>query len=294
MIKEIAVVTMSDKHKNEEGGYCVAGFDLTDQNKWIRLIGIHEHFRIIDTEAVYASGEMCKPLDVIRVEVRKMDAQLRQEAADNPALHPLETYEDNMFTIQPENYVVFGRFELLRRMDIKEMLDIAPLEQSDYIYKDTKKYLTIPEAIENNKSLIIAKVDNLELYPKKKYQNDDEYEAHYKAKFDYNGVHYEDLTVTDPDYEAELTGFDGLYFGETYLVISIGQEFMDKHYKIIARIFEVVYTIENNRLNMFHAYKDCSYLERYADQIKYALYDDLAENGMKQCKKCEDRLMRTN
>ena len=85
----------------------------------------------------------------------------------------------------------------------------------------------------------------------KKYQ-DDGYQAHYRAKFDYNGVHYEDISVTDPDYDAARTEYAGLVFGETYIIVSIGEEFNDRHYKIIAKIFELVYTIENNRFKLFH------------------------------------------
>lgn len=149
--------------------------------------------------------------------------------------------------------------------------------------------VSVDEAMRNGSSLTMVKVDNLELYPKKKYQ-DDGYQAHYRAKFDYNGVHYEDISVTDPDYDAARTEYAGLVFGETYIIVSIGEEFNDRHYKIIAKIFELVYTIENNRFKLFHAFRDCQYLGKYSADIKYGLYDHLEETGERPCKKCKERL----
>lgn len=282
MRKEIIVLTMSDKHKGEKGGYCVAGIELGNANSWIRLIGNHEYFKINNTEVVYADGNMCKPLDVISVDVEKMTRKFRDSNC-------IKDYDDNMFAIQPENYFVLGRFEFVRKSDIDEVMRIAPIGNSQYIYMNSSRSLSVEEAMRNGSSLTMVKVDNLELYPKKKYQ-DDGYQAHYRAKFDYNGVHYEDISVTDPDYDAARTEYAGLVFGETYIIVSIGEEFNDRHYKIIAKIFELVYTIENNRFKLFHAFRDCQYLEKYSADIKYGLYDHLEETGELPCKKCQERL----
>lgn len=160
MRKEIIVLTMSDKHKGEEGGYCVAGIELGNANSWIRLIGNHEYFKINNTEVVYADGNMCKPLDVISVDVEKMTRKFRDSNC-------IKDYDDNMFAIQPENYFVLGRFEFVRKSDIDEVMRIAPIGNSQYIYMNSSRSLSVDEAMGNGSSLTMVKVDNLELYPKK-------------------------------------------------------------------------------------------------------------------------------
>ena len=285
----VLVLTRSDKHRAEDGGYCVAGIDL-ETSAWVRLIGPHYKFKIADAEAIYDNGEMCEPFDVIDVDADKVDEDMIRRCNEEgwgEDCH--EQYSESMLLVQPENYMVHGKFRFVERKTIDDLLAMNVVDNGEFIFSNGNRRLDIQEAEQNNQSLILVKAENLELYPMPKSGGTgEEYQAHYRARFTYNGTVYEDISVTDPDYEAELTDFSGLYFGETYLVLSVGGEFHDYHYKLIAKIFEVVYTIDNNRLNIFHAFRDCRYLERY-DNIKHALYDDLVGQGMEQCALCQSR-----
>lgn len=287
----LLVLTRSDKHRGPDGGYCVAGIDM-ETSRWIRLIGPHFKFKIADVEAIYDNGNMCEPFDVIDVDAEKVDDDMiRRCNVEGWGENCNEQYSDNMLLIQPENYMVHGKFRFVEKKTIDDLLRMNVVDNSEFIFSNGNRRLSIHEAEQNNRSLVLVKADDLELYPMPRTREDgsvDGYQAHYRARFTYNGTVYEDISVTDPDYEAELTDFGGLYFGETYLVLSVGGEFHDFHYKLIAKIFEVVYTIENNSLNIFHAFRDCRYLQRY-DNIKHALYDDLVNEGMEQCALCQRR-----
>ncbi len=305
MRMQIVLLTISDKHNDKydntktikEGGYCVAGFEIGNPSKWIRLIGAHDHYKITNAEAVYEDGSLCQPLDVIEVDAVAFTEEYWQAGNAGGWGTPgeptvvFQDYPQNLSQIQSENYYTSGKFRFVRKMKVEEFLTYYPACNDPFIFGDQKDYLTIDEAIAQGRSLSFVKVDHLELSPQLKYGSTTEYKSHYKASFIYNGNQYTNITVTDPDYAAELTNFDGFLFGDTYLVMSLGEEFNSRHYKLVAKIFEVVYTIENNSFNYFHAYRDCRYLQRYP-KVTRDLYDNLIRKNMTQCKECDDRLYR--
>lgn len=303
MVKQVVVLTISDKHNDKydnsvtekEGGYCVAGFEIGTPGKWIRLIGAHDHFKITNAEAVYQDGTLCQPLDVIEVDTIEVTEEFWNMGnahgwgPDGDPMRYFEEYSHNLLEIQTENYYAAGKFRFIRKMSVEELLTSYSASNAPYIFGDTKGSLSVDDAKTQGHSLCFIKVEHLELEPRLKHGSTTEYKSHYKASFDYNGNRYENITVTDPDYAAELTDFDGLIFGDTYLVVSLGEEFNSRHYKLIAKIFEVSYTIENNTLNYFHAFRDCPYLKKY-DHVCRDLYDNLIRQNKKQCVECGKRL----
>lgn len=66
MKKDIIILTCSAKH----GGYCVAGID-TETDDWIRLVASDD----LGTNEIpkyfmsYSNDTVCKPLDVVSVEI---------------------------------------------------------------------------------------------------------------------------------------------------------------------------------------------------------------------------------
>ena len=282
---KLVILAVSDKHKEDvSGGYCVAGIQYDFPHKWVRLVGKHDSFKLTNSEAVYKNGErrgtLCQPLDIVEVEASLVDLGFLNRGI-------LKGYPTNLLYVQPENYYIHRELHFLRKMSIEELLNIVPLEMSDEVLGSDRHFLTLEEAVKLKKSLTIVKVDNLELYPQRSFYNG-RYKEHYKARFTYKGKTYENISVTDPEYAAGLTDYSELTFGDTYLVMSIGEEFRNCHYKIIARIFEVVYTIENNNLKYFHAYRDCKYLARYNTVIR-DLYGNLVRKNLIPCQACESR-----
>ena len=288
----VIVLTRSDKHyTEEEGGYCIAGLDYDDRTHWVRLLGQHYKMKITNAEAVYEDGTICAPLDIIEVnDAVRVDEEFYNA---NNGRYALTDYR-----IQPENYIVpVAPFVKLGRISIDEVLRCAPISDSRYIFGNTGKSLSVEEAIANNSSLVLIKVEDLLLEPKNRH-NEDGYQAHYRASFTYNGVRYSDISVTDPDYAAELTDFDRLSFGDTFMIVSLGELYereyqgrtLRDHFKIVAKIFETVYTIPNNRLGYFHAFKDCRYLERYRNSLQRALWQEMEAEGKQPCPTCMGRL----
>ncbi len=281
----IIVLTRSDKHFNEtEGGYCVAGLNHDNPGQWVRLLGRHDYMKITNAEAMYNDGTLCEPLDIIEV--------------DNPVHVDEVFYNANIGTyrdfadyrVQPENYLVpVSPFTKIGRISIEDLLQRAPIDTTPTIFGNTYRRLEVPEAISNNSSLVMIRVTGLELYPEENY-NRGGYKAHYKARFHYNGNEYTDISVTDPEYAAELTDYTGMAFADTFLIVSLGELFNGKHYKLIAKIFETVYTISNNRLNYFHAFKDCRYLERYQNDLHKILWQDAEKEGLRPCPTCLERV----
>lgn len=240
---EILVLAVSEKHC----GYCVAGLNLATYNlenkhkpEWIRLIGNHESFELTKNEIVYMSHEniekTCKPLDIIKVKAIKMTPYIHKSL-----LNEYKKYEEeSMFCIQPENYVVAGKFEFVDEISVNKFLRNVTLDNNKYIFGNRKKCLSPEDAIMNNMSLTIVKVENLRLFPKMKYWKN-EYYSRYRASFYYNGQYYDDISVTDPDYivNSQDQNPEELEFcNDTYLVVSLGEYFNGYHYKIIAKIFD--------------------------------------------------------
>lgn len=245
----------------------------------------------------YNIALMCtekKPIDCHRAIMVARRFELHgvsvQHILNNTVFEPngYGTYNEDVLTIQPENYYTDSQFIKVDRKTINDVMSLEIETGAPYIFSDGSNYLSKNEAIRCNHSLEFIKAENLVLYPVTD-QDTGGYKAHYKARFTYNGIHYDNITVTDPEYDAGLTDFDGLVFGETYLVVSLGEEFRGNHYKLIAKIFDLVYTIENNPLIFFHAFRDCRYLERYPNVI-YALWDDQVRDGKTPCKECKQRL----
>ncbi len=285
----IVVLTISDKHNDRDidkivdkkGGYCVAGFEIDSQGKWVRLIGNHEYYKITDEEARYSDGTLCQHLDIIDVDASLVDQRMLNSGI-------IDEYPDNLLEVQRENHLASGKFRFENKMTVEELLSNYPVEQPDKIFGTELECLTIDEAKKYRKSLLLVRIENLKLHPQRKWGSSDEFKSHYKASFEYNGITYSNITVTDPDYVAELTDFKGMSYGKTYVVLRLGEEFKEKHYILIAKIFDVVYTIENNSLRYFHAFRDCRYLKKYKNVVR-ELYENLKNNGFECCQECERR-----
>ena len=298
----IVILTISDKHNDKydnskvvkEGGYCIAGFEVGHPDSWIRLLGKHDHYKITNEEAVYDNGVMCQPLDIIEVEAYPVDQNFiyvcRSSWRPKGNVYDIfANYPESLLSVQPENYYVIGKFQYIDHMSMEELLSEYYEESGGRLFGSSSNWLTVRQAEENKKSLQMIKVSNLELYPIEQRYGKDEYSSHYRARFDYNGFTYENITVTDPEYAADLNDYMNLSFGDTYLVVSLGERYYGKHYKLIAKIFDVVYTIENNFLKYFHAFRDCVYLQRY-NNITRDLYQTMIKKGMKPCQECNNRI----
>ncbi len=266
MKKQLVILTISDKHNDKydrnipdlmkNGGYCIAGFEVGGNGEWIRLIGKHEHFKITNEEAVYENGVLCEPFDVIEVDCMKMDEELWSMGMahgwgeeGSPWLHFVD-YDEELLSIQPENYIVKDRFKIIRKMAPEEFFSSCSFYDRPYIFTNKWSSLPVSLALDNAHSLALVKVSELVLMPEEKKNTDSAgvslgiaYKNHYKASFRYAGNVYGNITVTDPDYDARSFDYEVLELGDRTIVMSLGEKFPadsedGRHYKLIAKIFD--------------------------------------------------------
>ena len=107
MEKDVIILTCSAKHR----GYCVAGIDLTI-GEWIRLVGSED----LDTNEIpkrfmyYSDSTICKPLDVVSVNVIENlpgDIQSENVLVD---LNKKPVYKDFVRPEQLKDYISYDRY----------------------------------------------------------------------------------------------------------------------------------------------------------------------------------------
>lgn len=209
MKKEVAILTKSSKFK----GYCVAGIDI-NTGEWVRFVSDNEqvHGALSTYDISYADGRICKPLDVVSVDIVR--------AA--PLVH------------QPENYLIDSReyWRKIGECTLFDVLDVHPAEHRPYVYENTNPYVDDEEinnidyslTLVHVSSLMISQITNFNSRPKT------------KASFFYNGKWYNNMSVTDPDFYSVLNGTG---FANAYLVISLPDTpfLVNCYYKFVAQIF---------------------------------------------------------
>ncbi len=185
-----------------KGDYCIAGLD-TSFGEWVRLVSDADGSPLLAIHRQYQNvpGE-CKPLDVVSAELlervpKRNQTGNRRVKADT--MHKLGT------------------------MSIDDVLQLHASENHAYIFGNDSASLSAEEMHQYNfnYSLMLVNVKALHLHSG-------------KADFTYNGHHYCDMSITDPDYTFSA----GL--GNAYLVVSMAtnpDRRSGRYHKFIAKIF---------------------------------------------------------
>lgn len=209
MKREVAILTKSSKYK----GYCVAGIDI-NTGEWVRFVSDNEqtHGALSVYDISYANRRICKPLDVVRVDV----------VGAAPLAH------------QPENYLIDSH-EYWRKTGectLSDVLAVHPAEVRPYLYGNLSPFVDGEEIDDIGYSLTLVKVSSLticqttNIYGKPKT----------KASFVYNGKLYTNMSVTDPDFYSVP---DGTRYANAYLVISLPDAPFPEncYFKFVAQIY---------------------------------------------------------
>lgn len=207
--KRLIIMTKSSKYE----GSCVAGIDL-ETGKWVRLVTDNEetHGAVEWKDMYYGDGSRVDILDVADVPVK--------EAC------PTES--------QPENIYLdtSTRMKYVRPAGMREVFCLHPCEKHTFLYGNTAPYAT-PRNRTYGKwgySLALVHVTDVKIVKKENSAGAQKT----KMNFEYNGNHYEDISVTDPElYDIE----EGTVFPEAVLVVSIGAPYLERHYKYVAAMF---------------------------------------------------------
>ena len=118
MKREVAILTKSSKYK----GYCVAGIDI-NTGEWVRFVSdnVQTHGALSVYDISYANRCICKPLDVVRVDV----------VGAAPLAH------------QPENYLIDSH-EYWRKTGectLSDVLAVHPAEVRPYLYGNLSPFV---------------------------------------------------------------------------------------------------------------------------------------------------------
>lgn len=209
MKREVAILTRSSKFKN----YCVAGVDI-NTGEWVRFVSDNEqaHGALSAYDISYADGRICKPLDIVLVDV--------------VGAAPL--------VLQPENYLIDSH-EYWRKTGectLSDVLAVHPAEVRSYIYGNTYPYVDGEEIDSIGYSLTLVRVSSLTISQTINFNG----QPKTKASFIYNGKWYSNMSVTDPEFYSVP---NGTRFANAHLVISLPETPFpdDCYYKFVAQIY---------------------------------------------------------
>ena len=207
------------------GGRCVAGKVIADHqiSGWLRPVSALPTGELSSRQCQYENGDDPQPLDVIDVPLAC------------PVPHAFQT--ENWEVASNERWVKIGRlkWQCLRKG--------ADSPRSLWINNSSTRHgchdrVTSQDAGSLDCSLYLIPVPRLSLTVISPSVDFGDPERRVQAAFRYRGTNYA-LWVTDPIVEAQLIkpkGPNKEDIGECYLTISLGEEFLGFHYKLVAAI----------------------------------------------------------
>lgn len=209
--KKIIVMTESSKFKNN----CVAGIDV-DTGEWIRVVSDDEetHGALTDDDLRYEDGTKCQVMDIVNI----------------PFVKEVPT------DVQPENILLDRDWyiENTGTATLEEILKIHPSERRNYVFATKFSAIKEEDLYEYgvDYSLMLIKATCLVFG----WRKNDKRQKKLKVSFKYNGIVYEDVSVTDPDFYAVA---ERKRIQSAYLVVSLGAPYHGYCYKFVAKIFPV-------------------------------------------------------
>ena len=220
--KDVLIISKSKKHHN----YCVAAIDC-DQSSLVRIISDEEdiHYAIKPDDLCDEDGNEAQVLDKVTINLKENDIELNYQP-------------ENMLLDTNEYIVNHGR---QKDDDLIETLDNLS-NIYDHIFYNTDKKISSDD-LENideddMHSLEVIKPKSVTVRVK------DREKRTLKASIKYNGEWYNDLSVTDMNFEQEY--FDDVEDSENgyitlkdvYLILSLGEKYNGNHYKLVSSVIE--------------------------------------------------------
>ncbi len=215
MYKKIVLLAKSKKHQN----YCVAGKDV-DTGEWVRLISEEEeiHNAVRPENLIYSDETEAQILDVIRAKVKEVD-------------------EENINPNQPENYILDKNYYLTKIEEETYNLDDM-IDNTEKIFFNDMNSISVEDLqdIDNIHSLVLIEPDIVRVRIKN--------ETDLIANVWYKGVWYNNLTITDSRFNREYYNEiidEPRSFRDFKIVVSLAEEYNNRHYKLIASVIEPQY-----------------------------------------------------
>lgn len=205
----------------KDGGFCVAGWTFDNQGnvKWIRLVENETGKTIYRYKDFFRKRNVGDILDFIEVE-----------------------YVPVPLSIQSENCLLLNEPRCIHQYYFRDFYSWNPnIINNANLLKPSRNYLTIDEAEQFDKSLMLADIDNLCLYIVEYTDKWGRLCRKTKANFSYKGMEFYNYSVTDQDYFYIKKD---LYFGKCKIILSIPEKWFmlenfesPRYYKFIAKIF---------------------------------------------------------
>ncbi|MFI7318764.1 dual OB domain-containing protein [Streptomyces venezuelae] len=218
VIKELVCLANSRKHL----GRCIAGIDI-ESNTWVRPVSSRQTHEVSAPERQYRDGAEPRVLDVVSMRL----------------LRP------KRFGFQTENWILDPGSQWVKRGHVG-WDDLCRLEQKPkhlWVNSEdsTRKGLNDRVPVEHQfallNSLKLIRVASLTIEVDRPYDANRDLEV--RAKFRHSGSTYI-LKVTDAVYEEKFRalGVGSYSLSESFLTVSLGEEFKGYLYKMVAAIIE--------------------------------------------------------
>ncbi|MGW6531155.1 dual OB domain-containing protein [Streptomyces venezuelae] len=216
--KELVCLANSRKHN----GRCIAGIDI-QSNLWVRPVSSRPGHEVSEAERRYRNGAEPRILDVVSVRL----------------LRP------KRFGFQTENWILDpgSQWEKRGRVGWDDLRRLEQRPKHLWVNSEdsTRKGLNDRVAVEQEfallNSLKLIRVKAVTVEVDRPYDANRELEV--RAKFRHAGATYI-LKVTDAVYEERFRalGVGSYELSESFLTVSLGEEFKGHFYKMVAAIIE--------------------------------------------------------
>ena len=218
------IIILANSRKNSGG--CIVGKEIKSK-KWIRPVSARKTEEISEEEMSYKNGDMPKPLDIIKIPIKKHKPSPNQQEnhliEDGYYWEKIGEYSKNLETLSdtPKNLWGVGNSSKYGKND-----RIPKKESADY---SKSAYLIKPDSLKIQVAFETAEFFN----PKPKA----------RAQFTYNNKEYI-LSVTDPLLEKKYLPKYNLRINiylpvkNIYLCVSIGKPYKGYCYKFLASLIE--------------------------------------------------------
>lgn len=232
---ELVVLTKSSKHK----GYCVAGIEC-NTGKWIRLVSADKETdgALTDEDCTYENGSQMEVLDVISVIIS--------------CHYPTPK--------QPENFLIDRNYyiEKMGKYGIAQVYGLFLKNTCRFILGNAKEYLMDADfPIDHSLELVLVTDFVTE------YRTNRTGQRKLKADFNYRGVRYTNISVTDPDLYNNSCKLES-----AILVLSVANRPVEsgKYYKFLAKCFP--FKTEDEKLS----YNDLDFSEKASARVFFEKY----------------------
>ena len=214
MKKRVCILTKSYKH----GGYCVAGIDI-DSKRYVRLVNSEDPSNDeIGKGQMYISGKPIECLDIIECEFIKSV--------------PLFCQTENCLLDRSV------KLKYVSSYSERELAALISVESDDLFLYSLSNSLSADEIAMVDRSLFVYLVNNITI-ESTTYESYGEVKHRNKCSFYYNGIKYNNISLTDPNFRDSTQ--NGLQLSDALIVASLpSSPYNDGlFYKFVAKIIPI-------------------------------------------------------